>query len=543
MCGIVAIFGKNSASIEDLSNNIIHRGPDKVSKYQDTYAKIGFVRLSIIDVFGGNQPFILGDLVCVANGEIYNYKELRSAFSEDDFATQSDCEILVHLYKRHGFRFMTEVVVKGMFAFIIYDRRTREVVIGRDFMGIIPMYFGYDNVGSLYFGSELKAFDQYTTNTSIVEPGVITRFRDEMPNDSYNYYTEPWFVNEDYMPNIATDLSVLKSKFIEAVESHMMSDVNYAVLLSGGLDSSLVASIIKRKVAKGGVLTTFSIGLEGSPDLASAEKVAKYLGTKHYGFTYTIEEGHSALKNVIRHIETYDTTTIRASTPMYLLAQKIKALGFKMVLSGEGADEMFGGYLYFHKAPNREAFQKELVSKMKKLHYYDNQRANKSMLAWGVETRVPFQHRDFIDYAMNIDPSDKMCNDRIQKYILRKAFDDKENPYLPEEILWRQKEQFSDGVGYGWIDSLKRKGDEMIDDRLMQLASCVYPNNTPTTKEEFMYRNIYESLFRSDNVNFEKSVACSTASALQWEELQNNEADPSGLAVNIHDNHIYKIDD
>jgi asparagine synthase (glutamine-hydrolysing) len=546
MCGILTIFGKNihNVNLDILLRKIVHRGPDNTSKYEDIFSKIGFVRLAIMDVFNGNQPFQIDNIISVTNGEIYNYKELKDIYFKDtNFKSNSDCEIIIHLYRKFGFEFMNKVEVKGMFAFVIYNTDSKEVIVGRDFMGIIPLYKSYDQLGNIYFCSELKAID-HCTNIKIYPPGLICKFSDGDKIDSYNYYKEKWFIDNSYIPNyrINTDAKFLelRNKFIDAVESHMMTDIKYGVLLSGGLDSSLVASIVKRKMVRDNIkenLNTFSIGLKGSPDLESAQKVADFLGTNHYGFTYTIEEGLSAIRDVIYHTETYDTTTIRASTPMYLLSRKIKSFGFKMVLSGEGADEMFGGYLYFHKAPNAVEFQKELVLKMKKLHFYDNLRANKSMLAWGIETRVPFQHKDMINYTMNIDPQDKMCGDKIQKYIIRKAFDDKHDPYLPEEILWRQKEQFSDGVGYGWIDSLKELGESQISDYQMKLVNQIYPKNTPNTKEEFLYRTIYESLFSKttiDVVNFEKSIACSTASALKWEKLQNQTYDPSGLCIDTH---------
>tara|TARA_B110000208_G_C11774950_1_gene431662 strand:- start:259 stop:1905 length:1647 start_codon:yes stop_codon:yes gene_type:complete len=545
MCGILSIFGKNVGDIDIniLIKKIVHRGPDDTSKYLDEYAKIGFVRLSIMDVLKGNQPFKSEDVISVTNGEIYNYKELKKEhFPDTEFKTDSDCEVIIHLYKKFGWNFMKKVNIKGMFAFVIYDKVLKEFVVGRDFMGIIPLYKSYDELGNMYFSSELKAID-HCTNIKIYPPGVVTRYSNEKELE-YNYYTENWFTDNTFSPNYRINTPEryleLRNKFIDAVESHMMADIKYGVLLSGGLDSSLVASIVKRKMMRDGSpgnLNTFSIGLKGSPDLIAAEKVAEFLGTNHYGFTYTIEEGLSAMRDVIYHTETYDTTTIRASTPMYLLSRRIKSLGFKMVLSGEGADEMFGGYLYFHKAPNVKEFQKELVLKMKKLHFYDNLRANKSMLAWGIETRVPFQDRDMIDFTMNIDAEDKMCSDKIQKYIIRKAFDDKDNPYLPDEILWRQKEQFSDGVGYGWIDSLKSLGEEKVSEYQMNLVDKIYPINTPNTKEEFMYRQIYESLFSKQTievVNFEKSIACSTASALNWDKLQNQNYDPSGLCIDDH---------
>lgn len=545
MCGIFTLFGKNIETVKfkQYLDKIVHRGPDATTIYSDNIAKIGFVRLSIMDVTNGHQPFENEDIISVTNGEIYNYKDLKNKYLEGTvFKTDSDCEIILHLYQKFGFYFMKEVKVNGMFAFVIYDKSKGEVIVGRDFMGIIPLYKGYDNIGNLYFSSEAKAID-HCTNIEIFQPGEIHKYKDENFNDFYTYYNEDWLVQPNHIPSYKINNNIkfmeLREKFINAVESHMMADIKYGVLLSGGLDSSLVASIVERKLLREGkpILTTFSIGLKDSPDLISAKKVADYLGTNHYTFTYTEKEGIECLRNVINHIETYDTTTIRASTPMYILARRIKSLGFKMVLSGEGADEMFGGYLYFHKAPNYIEFQKELVSKMKKLHYYDNLRANKSMLAWGIESRVPFQDRDMIDYVMNIDPVDKMCGDKIQKYILRKAFDDKINPYLPDDILWRQKEQFSDGVGYNWIDSLKALGESMISEQQMKLATNIYPINTPNTKEEFLYRKIYEELFSSatgKTINFEKSIACSTEAALKWDKLQNQKYDPSGLCIDDH---------
>ena len=548
MCGILTLFGSNITNIciDQLLKKIVHRGPDNSSKYEDGSAKIGFVRLGIIDLEKGNQPFELDNIVAVTNGEIYNYKELKQKyFNNVEFSSNSDCEIIPHLYKKFGFSFMNDVDIQGMFAFIIYNKLTKQIIVGRDFMGIIPLYIGYDNLGNIYFSSELKGIN-HCNNIEVYKPGSIKMYTNLIEEDSYEYYKEEWFINKNFMPNYRIDneyrINELKENFIKSVESHMMSDAKYGVLLSGGLDSSLVASIVKNKLLRDNssyILNTFSIGLEGSPDLKAAVKVAEFLQTKHHSFTYTIEEGLSALKEVIFHTETYDTTTIRSSIPMYLLSRKIKALGFKMVLSGEGADEMFGGYLYFHKAPNAIEFQKELVLKMKKLHYYDNLRANKSMLAWGIEARVPFQDKDFITYVMNIDPRDKMCSDKIQKYILRKAFDQFGNEFLPDDILWRQKEQFSDGVGYGWIDSLKKMAELKVSDNQMSLVEKIYPKNTPNTKEEFMYRMIFESIYSKtavDVVNFEKSIACSTESALKWEKLKNQNYDPSGLCIDDHIN-------
>ena len=546
MCGITAIFNKckiKSVEIKQLLKTIEHRGPDDTIYYKDTNAHIGFVRLGIMDPLDGNQPFYSKDnkIVGVVNGEIYNYKKLISDHGIET-KTESDCEVLIHLYNLYGSNFMRDVKVDGMFSFIIYDTENNIIVTGRDFMGIIPFYIAFDVHGNIYFTSEMKNVN-HCNNIQIYEPGVITIITnfDYVNRCHYNYYSKPWFNDSNYLPIGGS--SELNMIFTRAVQSHIMSDVKFGVLLSGGLDSSLIASIVSNTNKNSKPITTFSIGLKGSPDLESALTVAKFLKTKHYNFEYTVEDGLDVMEEVIYHIETFDTTTIRASIPMYILARKIKALGFKMVLSGEGADEMFGGYLYFHKAPNQEEFKKETVSKMKKLYYYDNQRANKSMMAWGIEVRVPFQDRDMIDYVMDMDPVVKMCKDdlqkdRIQKHILRSAFDTPGFKYLPTDILWRQKEQFSDGVGYNWIKSLKTLADSRVSDCQISQASLIYPIMTPTTKEEFMYRTIYETKFSKptlDTINFEKSVACSTQSALKWSALRNVACDPSGLCIDdIH---------
>ncbi|MBP3771686.1 MAG: asparagine synthase B [Treponema sp.] len=614
MCGFVGCFDLNSGSqpiaqglkeelraqVLEMSKKIRHRGPDWSGVYTGDNAILSHERLSIVDPLSGKQPLVSDDgkLILAANGEIYNHKNLRAQFAQSyHFLTGSDCEVILPLYKKYresgDFSAMIEEL-SGIFAFALYDSERDAYLIARDEIGVIPLYQGWDKAGRYYVASELKA----------LEGECVTI--EEFPNGSYLYSKEKsegeglplapaanassatpsagsdaarnacsqgkpvkWYhrdwENYDFVknsPKAADDKGeIINPAVIEkvrngletAVKAQLMSDVPYGVLLSGGLDSSIIAAITqkfsKKRVESDSKesawwpqLHSFAIGLEGSPDLIAAQKAADYIGTVHHEVHFTIQEALDALPDVIYHIETYDITTVRASTPMYLLARVIKSMGIKMVLSGEGSDELFGGYLYFHKAPNAKEFHEELVRKMSKLHLYDCLRANKSLMAWGVEGRVPFLDKDFIDIAMSLNPSDKMSirlpdgKQRIEKWILRKAFED----LLPENIAWRQKEQFSDGVGYNWIDTLKKITEEKVSDQEFARRENRFPVNPPKTKEEYYYREIYSRLFPSDSaakcVPHEAGVACSTAKALEWDAAWKNMDEPSGRAIaGVHD--------
>lgn len=508
-------------------------------------------RLAIMDPASGDQPLFNEDRsICVTvNGEIYNYKELFAKILEAKpgrkFATQSDCEVISHLYEIYG----TEVasMLDGFFAFVVLDTNTNTFYAARDPIGVTCMYIGWGKDGSVWLSSEMKCLKDDCTRFQQFPPG---HYYDSKTGEFTRYYNPNYYLDfeakPEAFPSAPLDLVALRTAFETAVVKRLMSDVPFGVLLSGGLDSSLVASIASRHVGKGGVwgtLHSFCVGLQGSPDLAAARKVADFLKTDHHEFTFTVQEGIDAISNVIYHVETFDVTSIRASTPMFLMSRKIKALGVKMVLSGEGADEVFGGYLYFHKAPNKEEFHSENVRKIKDLHKYDCLRANKSTMAWGVEARVPFLDRHFLDVAMAIDPKEKLidkANGRIEKYIMRKAFDTPDQPYLPSEVLWRQKEQFSDGVGYSWIDGLKEHADKMVSDSELKQAHHRYPDNTPKTKEAYWYRSLFEQHFpqRSavETVPGGPSVACSTATAALWDAAWAGKEDPSGRAVaGVHD--------
>lgn len=537
MCGIFAILGlsgcddclKRQAIYQ--SKKMKHRGPDWSGYYMDENVILCHERLSIIDIFHGEQPIVSkdGNVILAVNGEIYNYKELGAEFNQDDFKTNSDCEIIIHLYKKYGKHFMEKNMLRGMFAFILYDKTTGNYIIARDHMGIMPLYVGYKN-NMKHVASEMKSLMD-CKKIEIFEPGQYS-----INDNSYTYYDPSW------KTNIGTqdlDLTLLRTTLEKAVTSHMMSDVPFGVLLSGGLDSSLVASIAARNY-KGELskLHSFCIGLEGSPDIVAAEKVAKFIGTKHYSFQYTVQEGIDALEDVIYHIESYDVTTVRSSTPMYLLARKIRAIGIKFVLTGEVADEASGSYAYFKYAPNKEEFYEETVRKVVGLHRYDLLRANKSMMAWSVETRVPFGDQDVLDLIMKMNPEYKMWGgSRIEKDYLRRAFDDKEKPYLPEDMLWRKKEQFSDGVGYNWVDSLKEYADKNISDEEMAAVKFSHPEHTPKTKEEFLYRKMFDKCYNRqdclDTLPYEDSVACSTGVAMAWMD-KSQIVDPSGRAVAGH---------
>ncbi len=590
MCGFVGAFDLNSGSApigdglkEELRNQVLamskkirHRGPDWSGVYTGNNAVISHERLAIVDPFSGKQPLVSDDgkIILAVNGEIYNHQEIRRKYAgKYNFKTMSDCEVILPLYKKYrdsgNFKEMIEEL-SGIFAFALYDSEKDAYLIARDEIGVVPLYQGWDKEGRYYVASELKA----------LEADCVTV--EEFPNGCYywslsddkkpvKWYKRDWesFDAVKNAPCATNDkgeiidpsvIAKVRNGLEEAVKAQLMSDVPYGVLLSGGLDSTVIAAITqifaKKRVETGSLkdawwpqLHSFAVGLEGSPDLAAAKKAADYIGTVHHEIHFTIQEALDALEDVIYHIETYDITTVRASTPMYLLARAIKAMGIKMVLSGEGSDELFGGYLYFHKAPNAQEFHEELVRKMSKLHLYDCARANKSLMAWGIEGRVPFLHKEFIDIAMGLNPKDKMSiklpadpstgsgtKQRIEKWILRKAFED----IMPPEVCWRQKEQFSDGVGYSWIDTLKEMTNAKVSDAEFAQRERRFPVNTPKTKEEYYYREIYSRLFPSDSaalcVPHEAGVACSTAKALEWDEAWKKMDEPSGRAISgVHD--------
>ncbi len=550
MCGIVCAFdlGQRTETLRpkmlEMSKKVRHRGPDWSGIYSDDKAILAHERLAIVDPASGKQPLFSEDkkLILAANGEIYNHRELRKQFAgRYNFKTESDCEVILALYREKGADFLDEM--NGIFGFAIYDAENDEYFVARDHMGIIPLYMGWDEHGTFYVASELKALEGTCTKIELFPPGHYLHSSDGALK---KWYSRDW-MEYDAVKENETSIQAIKEALEAAVHRQLMSDVPYGVLLSGGLDSSVTSAIAKKYAQKRvesddtadawwPQLHSFSVGLEGSPDLAAAQKVADHIGTVHHEIQFTIQEGLDAIKDVIYNLETYDITTIRASTPMYLMARVIKSMGIKMVLSGEGADELFGGYLYFHKAPNDKEFHEETVRKLGKLHMYDCLRANKSLAAWGIEGRVPFLDKEFMDVAMRINPKDKMINgERMEKWVVRKAFED----LLPESVAWRQKEQFSDGVGYSWIDTLKLMVNEEVSDEQLANAQYRFPLQTPTTKEEFYYRSIFESHFPSDVaalcVPQEPSVACSTKIALEWDEAFKNMNDPSGRAVaNVH---------
>ena len=552
MCGIVGVFGQSVGSdsmrqnILKMSKKIRHRGPDWSGIYCGDNAIMSHERLSIVDPQSGGQPLKStdGKVILTVNGEIYNHIDIRKEFAgKYEFRTGSDCEVILALYREYGKDFLERL--NGIFAFALYDSERDYFMIARDPIGVIPLYIGHDTAGRLYFASELKALEG---TCSSIEPFLPGHYMDSTCNEPIRWYYRDW-EDFDNVKDNPTDISMLRDALEDAVRRQLMSDVPYGVLLSGGLDSSIISAIAgkyaARRIETDGKqeawwprLHSFAVGLKGAPDLMAARKVAEHIGTVHHEINYTIQEGIDALRDVIYYIETYDVTTVRASTPMYLLARVIKSMGIKMVLSGEGADEIFGGYLYFHKAPSAKAFHEETVRKIKKLHLYDCLRANKSLSAWGVEGRVPFLDKEFLDVAMRINPADKMSkNERIEKWVLRKAFED----IIPESIAWRQKEQFSDGVGYSWIDSLKALTASQVTDEMMRNAKHRFPVNTPMNKEEYFYRSIFEECFPSQTaaqcVPSVPSVACSTAEALEWDASFKAMNDPSGRAVkDIHNN-------
>jgi asparagine synthase (glutamine-hydrolysing) len=568
MCGILAIFGLKGNPTElrikarELQRKLRHRGPDWSGTV--LFERDGVVdilcheRLSICDLSpSGNQPIFDKtdpDIVLVANGEIYNYPELRKQYeSKYTFQGHSDCEIIAPLWNEFGKDFVQHM--EGMFGIVIYNRKTGEFYAARDHVGMIPLYIGTGENGERYITSELKAIAGVSKDIQILEPGhFITN--EWKPHQWYN----PKWYDMDYIPDGKLDYKELRDQLTEAVRSHLMADVPFGVLISGGVDSSLIAAIAVQLVKEGKVnikekgmdtVHSFCIGKHDSPDLKAARLVAEHLGTTHHEFTYTLDDGLDAIPECIYHLETFNPTTIRAGTPMYLMARMIKALGIKMVLSGEGADELLGGYLYFHKAPDAKEFHKELIRKVKDLYKYDLLRANKAMLAWGVEIRPPFLHKPFIEYIMNVDPKYKVPKyqeKNIEKYILRKAFDNPEDPIIPSEILWRQKEQFSDGVGYSWIDGINEHVNKLISNEKYAEKDFIFPVRTPTTKEMFWFRWCFESFFNNQSavltVPFAKSIACSTEAALEWDESFKKNTDESGravLGVHVSDKKIEEV--
>ncbi len=551
MCSIFSILdiqsdaqGLRQTALE-MSKLMRHRGPDWSGIYTCERAILAHERLAIVDIEHGAQPLLSQDeqLILAVNGEIYNHKELKAKLGDKySYQTNSDCEVILALYQEYGVEFLD--MLNGIFAFVLYDKQKDTYLVGRDHMGIIPLYTGRDGDGNFYVASEMKALVPVCKTVEEFQPGYYLYSQDA---ESTHYYQRDWTEYSAVQDNDANKQK-LREALEAAVKRQLMSDVPYGVLLSGGLDSSIVSAITqtfaKKRIEDDGEsnawwpqLHSFAVGLKGAPDLAAAQKVADSIGTIHHEITFTFQEGLDAIKDVIYHLETYDVTTIRAATPMYLMARKIKAMGIKMVLSGEGADELFGGYLYFHKAPDAQAFHEELVRKLDKLHLFDCLRANKAMAAWGLEARVPFLDKEFIDTAMRINPEAKMSKDgRIEKHILREAFEDK----LPEEVAWRQKEQFSDGVGYSWIDGLKDLAEEKVDDLQLANAKFKFPYNTPETKEAYFYRCFFEEHFplasAAETVPGGKSVACSTPEALAWDASLQGVIDPSGRAVqSVHE--------
>ena len=553
MCSILSILELDPthpsprALALELSRLQRHRGPDWSGVYEGPRAVLAHERLAIVDVESGAQPLYSpsGKQILAVNGEIYNHRELEAPFRQEyGFQTKSDCEVLLPLYLAHGSDFIDRI--NGIFAFVLYDEEQDRYVIARDHMGIVPLYTGYDEEGRLYVASEMKALVGACRTVSEFPPGHVL---DSAEGAVRPYYERPWRSLSG--ANETPSKERLREAFEAAVHRQLMSDVPYGVLLSGGLDSSIVSAVAQR-FARNRIedddqteawwprLHSFCIGLDGSPDLASARLVADHIGTVHHEFHFTVQEGLDALSDVIYHLETYDVTTVRASTPMYLMARRIKAMGIKMVLSGEGADEIFGGYLYFHKAPDAAAFHEETVRKLDRLHLYDCLRANKSMAAWGVEVRVPFLDKEFMDVAMSMDPAAKMPAGGIEKRILREAFENE----LPPEVAWRQKEQFSDGVGYSWIDSLKAHAEASVSDRELQNAHFRFPYNPPASKEAYLYRRIFETHFplpaAAQCVPGGPSVACSTPEALAWDGALAQTIDPSGRAVSGVHNEAYE---
>ncbi|CAJ2640309.1 asparagine synthetase, nodule [glutamine-hydrolyzing] [Trifolium pratense] len=551
MCGILAVLGCSDDSqakrvrILELSRRLKHRGPDWSGLHQHGDNYLAHQRLAIVDPASGDQPLFNEDksIIVTVNGEIYNHEELRKQLPNHKFRTQCDCDVIAHLYEEHGENFVD--MLDGIFSFVLLDTRDNSFLVARDAIGVTSLYIGWGLDGSVWIASELKGLHDECEHFEVFPPGHLYSSKER---EFRRWYNPPWF-NEAVIPSTPYDPIVLRKAFERAVIKRLMTDVPFGVLLSGGLDSSLVAAVTARylagtKAAKqwGAKLHSFCVGLKGAPDLKAGREVAEFLGTVHHEFEFTIQDGIDAIEDVIYHTETYDVTTIRAATPMFLMSRKIKSSGVKMVISGEGSDEIFGGYLYFHKAPNKEEFHQETCRKIKALHRYDCLRANKSTYAWGLEARVPFLDKDFINVAMDIDPEAKMINHeegRIEKWILRRAFDDEKNPYLPKHILYRQKEQFSDGVGYGWIDGIKDHAAKHVTDRMMFNASHIFPFNTPLTKEAYYYRMIFERFFPQNSARLTvpggASVACSTEKAIEWDASWSGNLDPSGrAALGVH---------
>jgi asparagine synthase (glutamine-hydrolysing) len=547
MCGILALLELSEDAQKlrrdslALVKKLRHRGPDWSGVYSDEKAILCHERLAIVDVMSGAQPLVNAQTgaVLAVNGEIYNHVELASHFlkRKHEFQTKSDCEVLLYLYEEHGAEFLN--LLNGIFAFVLYDKAHDTYLIARDHIGIVPLYMGRDSHGTLYVSSELKAISD---TCKVVEEFPPGHYYSGSEKKFVKYYKPSWD-RADVLPSLPASDSSLAAALESAVRRQLMCDVPYGVLISGGVDSSLVSALAARlsarRVEADGKepawwpqLHSFSVGLKDSPDLRMAKKVAQHIGSTHHEVNFTVQEGIDAISDVIYHLETFDITTIRAATPMYLMARKIRAMGIKMILSGEGADEVFGGYLYFHKAPNAQEFHEELLRKLSMLHKYDCLRANKAMAAWGIEARVPFLDKEFLDVAMSINPEDKMCGKgKIEKFILRDAF----KGLIPDEILWRQKEQFSDGVGYSWIDSLKAHAETEVSDSLLRNAKHRFPEKTPQTKEGYWYRSIFEGHFKNpcavSLIPDGPSVACSTPTAIKWDKAFSQMADPSGRAV------------
>ncbi len=554
MCGFVGIYGMTDQSVEwrtkalKMSSRIRHRGPDWSGIFSDKRCILAHERLAIVDPLSGGQPLYSKDRtkVLAVNGEIYNHKAIRQQMEgEYEFQTGSDCEVILALYQKKGIDFLEDL--NGIYAFALYDATQDALLVARDPIGVIPLYIGHDADGTIYVASELKALEGQCEE---YEPFLPGHYWWSKEGKMKKWYKRDWFDFDAVKDNGASAEDV-REALCEAVKRQLMSDVPYGVLLSGGLDSSII-SAVAAKYAQNRVeddsqstawwprLHSFAVGLKGAPDLAKAKEMADFLGTVHHEVNYTVQEGLDAIRDVIYYIETYDVTTVRASTPMYLLARVIKSMGIKMVLSGEGSDEIFGGYLYFHKAPSAKAFHEETVRKIGKLYQYDCLRANKSLAAWGVEGRVPFLDKEFLDVAMRLNPEAKMCPGQVmEKKILREAFSD----MLLPSVAWRQKEQFSDGVGYSWIDSLKEVAESSVTDEQMAHAAERFPINPPMNKEEYCYRSIFEEHFPSESaarsVPSVPSVACSSAVALEWDASFKNMNDPSGRAVSGVHNDAY----
>lgn len=554
MCGILAILDIDPARNDPgaLRNQALamvrklrHRGPDWSGIRSGDRAILAHERLSIVDVEHGAQPLEDGVTGCLLtiNGEIYNHRELRRSLrGPHAFRTASDCEVILPLYQEEDpGRFLNRI--NGIFAFVLYDPVRETWLIARDPIGVVPLYLGWDRQENLYAASELKALVDHCERVVEFPPGCFMLGHEK--EKGFQRYYEPAWAQPGFVPDRPADPAALREAFQAAVRRQLMCDVPYGLLISGGVDSSLVAAVAARNrdrrveeddrgPAWWPQLHSFSVGLAGAPDLAPARKVAEHIGSIHHEVNFTVQEGLDALSDVIYHLETFDITTIRASTPMFLMMRRIRSMGIKMVLSGEGADEIFGGYLYFHKAPSGQALHEETVRKLSRLHLYDCLRANKCATAWSVEARVPFLDREFLDHAMSLDPALKIprnCRRPIEKYLLREAFDG----WIPDEVLWRQKEQFSDGVGYGWIDALKAYAGQEVTDGMMAGAPERFPAKTPRTKEAYLYRQIFESHYPMATavncVPFEASVACSTPAALAWDPSFKDRADPSGRAV------------